>query len=502
VKILFSQQSRFVRAWLPVALFAMLGFLVMGYHPGAEDDGIYLSAIKADLNPSLFPHDADFFRLQMRTSFFDNWMASFVHGTGMPLVWAELLWQWISIVLIVWACWTLVCQLFEDVPARWGGLAMFAAMFTLPVAGTALYIVDQYLHPRNPATALILFAVSRVLARKAWQALPLVVLAFLLHPLMGALGISFCSVLVIVEPLQLRFQVFQRAFLTGEVTTAVVMIPFGWILDPPSKTWLDALHSRYWFRLYQWEWYEWLGVIGPMAIFWLIARMARRRGEQNLARLSLAVLVYSSFQLGVAMIILGPPSLIGMSALEPMRYLHLVYVFLALVSGAYLGRYLLRRNVWRWAIFLLLANGGMFLTQRDLFAGSPHLELPGFRSSNPWLQAFDWVKDNTPQDAYFTLDPNYMGAPGEDYHSFRALAERSQLSDAIKDTSVVTKVPELGPVWHEQQLATDGWSHFQLHDFERLKSQFGVDWAIVAFPAPVGLKCAWHNGSVSVCRIP
>ena len=43
------------------------------------------------------------------------------------------------------------------------------------------------------------------------------------------------------------------------------------------------------------------------------------------------------------------------------------------------------------------------------------------------------------------MDPNYLAAPGEDYHSFRALAERSQLADAIKDTAVVTKVPELGP---------------------------------------------------------
>ena len=123
-------------------------------------------------------------------------------------------------------------------------------------------------------------------------------------------------------------------------------------------------------------------------------------------------------------------------------------------------------------------------------------------SSNQWLQAFDWIKHNTPEDAYFALDPNYMAAPGEDYHSFRALAERSMLSDAIKDTSVVTKVPELGPIWHEQQLAMAGWAHFQLGDFERLRAQFGVNWVVVSYPLPGGLTCPWHNGSISVCRIP
>jgi len=473
----------------------------MGYHPGAEDDGVYLTAVKADLNPHLFPHDADFFRLQMRTSVFDNWMADFVVGTKISVEWAELLWQLFSILLIVWASWSIVCQLFRGRAARLGGIAMLSAMFTLPVAGTALYIADQYLHPRAPAAALILFAASRILAKKGWQAVPLVGLAFVIHPLMGAMGISFCCVLAMFEPLRLRFQFLEGSFIPEEAASALT-IPFGWIFDPPSKPWLEALRSRHWFRLYEWTWYEWLGVLGPMVIFWWVARIACRSGERNLSRLAMAILVYSGFQLTISMVILGPESLIGMSTLEPMRYLHLVYVFLALTLGAYVGRYVLKGNVWRWAVFLLLANGGMFLAQRDLFAGSPHLELPGIRSSNPWLNAFDWIRRNTPEDAYFALDPNYMAASGEDYHSFRALAERSMLSDNIKDTSVVTKVPELGSVWREQQLAMDGWTRFQLADFERLKAQFGVGWVVVSYPPPAGLGCKWHNGEISVCAIP
>lgn len=190
---------------LPAALFAMTsaGFLVMGYHPGAEDDGVYLTAVKADLNPLLFPHDSDFFKLELKTTVFDTWMAAFVRETGISLAWAELLWQFLSLFFIVLACWTIVCQLFEEASARWAGVAMLAAMFTLPVAGTALYIADQYLHPRSLATALILFAVTRIMASRHWQSVPLLALAFALHPLMGALGISFCCVLTLTlsEPL-------------------------------------------------------------------------------------------------------------------------------------------------------------------------------------------------------------------------------------------------------------------------------------------------------------
>jgi len=477
---------------------------VAGYHPGAEDDSVYVTAVKSDLNPALYPHDSDFFKLQLRSSIFDPAMSTFVRATRLPVPWAELLWQFLSILLILAASWSIVCQLFEEATARWGGVTLLAAMFTLPVAGTALYIVDQYLHPRALAGALILFGVSRIMAGRRWVAVPLLAIAFVLHPLMGALGVSFCCVLTLTlhEPLQVKLRELLTRPVAEYTTPAVVLVPFGWLFEPPSPIWLKALGTRHWFRLYEWTWYEWLGAIGPLVIFWIVSRVAQKRGEIKLARFAMAIFIYGVFQQAVAMVILGPRELIVLSALEPMRYLHLVYVFMALVLGAYLGKYLLRTEVWRWAVFLLVANGAMFFAQRQLFASTEHLELPGIASANPWLQAFAWIRANTPTDAYFVLDPNYMAEPHEDYHSFRALAERSQLADAIKDTSVLTKVPDLGPAWDQQVTAQAGWSHFKLADFERLKSDFGVNWALVSYPAPERLECRWHNDFLSICQIP
>src|SRR5208283_735919 len=147
-------------------------------------------------------------------------------------------------------------------------------------------------------------------------------------------------------------------------------------------------------------------------------------------------------------------------------------------------------------------NGSMFLAQRELFAGSPHIELPSMAPANPWLQAFDWIRRNTPEDAYFAMDPHYTTASGEDCHVFRALAERSMLADPNKDTATVSKQPELGPAWKRQVEAGAGWSKFQLADFERLKAEFGVDWVLVSYPQPGGLACRWHNQSLAVCQIP
>jgi hypothetical protein len=204
----------------------------------------------------------------------------------------------------------------------------------------------------------------------------------------------------------------------------------------------------------------------------------------------------------VAFAMLSSPTLIRLTPLQPMRYLQLVYYFMAVVAGGLLGKFVLKSRAWRWAAFLMIANSGMLYAQCAEFSSSQHIEWPGRAPSNPWLQAFAWIRQNTPTDAYFALDPHYWEAPGEDYHGFRALAERSQLADVPKDAATVTQVPQLGPEWEHQVSAEQGWSTFQLADFERLKRDFGVDWVLVSLSQTAGLDCRWHNQLLAVCAIP
>ncbi len=480
-----------------VLLFTVLGFLVMGYHPGLEDDGIYLAAVKANLNPALFPHGANFFRLQLEASVFDGWMAHFVRWTGMPLAWAELVWQLAGLFLILWAIKLIANRLFAEESARWAGVAMVAAMFTLPVAGTALYMVDQHLHPRTLATAMILLAVSRILNQKRWHAVPLLLVAALLHPLMAAFGISFCTFLAVA----LTDSVWDR-IATLRVSAAAAFLPLGWVFEAGNPAWRTAMNTKPYLFLLRWTWYEWLGALVPLAFFFLLWRISRGRGQVVLPRFAAAVFAYGVFQQILAFAMLSSPALIRLAPLQPMRYLHLLYFLFAMTAGCLLGEFLLKRKVWRWAVFLLAANGTMYAAQRAEFGGSRHLELPGRPPVNPWLQAFAWIRENTPESAYFALDPYYLQVPGEDYHSFSALAERSQLADAVKDAAVVTEVPELGPVWLRQVQAQQGWRNFNFSDFERLKAEFGVDWVLVAYPQSGGLGCRWHNSLLAVCQIP
>jgi hypothetical protein len=481
--------------------FTLLGFAVMGYHPGIEDGGIYLAAAKSELNPALYPYNSNFFRLQLQASIFEQWVSGFVRLTHIPLDFTELLLQFSTLMLTLFSCWRIAQRLFVEVRAHWAGVALVAAMFTLPVSGTAIYIADQHLHARNVATALVLAAIWRIVDGRRWQAVPLLMLAFVMHPIMAAMGISFCFFLTIVNSEPVHDWLGSWSVRSSSAV-APAAVPLGWIFEPQSPAWKKALDTRTYYYLYKWHWYEWLGALGPLCLFWLLWRVAEKHGQRVLARFALAVFAYGVFQQAVAMLMLASPSLIRLTPLQPMRYLHLVYIFMVLIAGALMGKYLLKASVWRWAAFLLLCNGSMFASQRIEFKSSQHIEWPGRQPSNPWLQAFAWIRGNTPADAYFALDPWYLAAPGEDYHGFRALAERSQLADAIKDTAVVTQVPELGPEWDRQLEAQHGWSEFQLADFRRLKKEFGVDWVLVNYPEPAGLVCPWHNRELAVCRIP
>jgi hypothetical protein len=493
--LLKSLDFSYRRNGLLLVLFSLLAIAVMGYHPGAEDDGVYLAAIKSDLNPALYPHDSAFFRLQMQATVFDKAIAAFIRLTRIPVAQTELLFQFLSILLILVGCRLIARRLFAEARAQWAGVALVAAMMTLPVAGTALYLADQHLHPRNLATGLILIAVSQVLAGKQWRAMALLLAAFAFHPIIAAFGVSFCCFLAVttIEPM--------RPLLSRGSSLALAA-PLGWIFESPTPVWHRALATRHYYFLSNWTWYEWLGALGPIALFGLLWRIALKQQNQTLGRFALAVFSYAVFQQTLAMIVLKIPAMVRVLPLQPMRFLHLTYVFMTLIGGCLLGKYLLKSSMWRWASLLVVINGAMFAVQRQEFKSSAHFELPGMQPDNPWLESFAWIRKNTPTSAYFAMDPYYISAPGEDYHSFRALAERSQLADMVKDPAIVTQVPELSSAWQNQVDATEGWQNFTLADFERLKSEFGVDWALVAYPASPGLECRWHNRALSVCRIP
>ena len=470
-------------------LLAAFAILLHGYHPGVEDDGVYLPAIKRHLNPQLYPHDFEFFTLQLQATVFDKLIAGSIRLTHMPAGIATLLWHFASIFLLLWGCWRISRRCFKESYAQWASVGTVAVLLTMPVAGTALYLGDQYLHPRLLATAAILGAIIAVLDRRYVLAAVCLAIAVVIHPLMASFGISYCVFLAWKER--------PRA----NAPLLALLFPLGWIFEPTSDAWRAAALTRDYYFLSNWQWYEWLGVFAPIILLWWFRRVSVRGGSTVVAHMTSRLVWYGMFQLAVAVILMLPPSLERLKPLQPMRYLHLLYLILILISGGLIGRHILRRHVSRWLLFFVPLGLLMFYAQRQTFPASPHLELPGTVSHNPWIEAFAWIRQKTPPDSYFALDPNHMERPGEDFHSFRALAERSALADYVKDPSVATQVPRLAPRWLEEVTAQEGWRHFQAADFQRLKRRFGVDWVVLEGNAAPGMDCPYHNEVLRVCRI-
>jgi hypothetical protein len=478
-----------VKDFVLLALLTLGALLVHGYHPWAEDSGIYIPGVEKILQPELFPFNSQFFESHAHLTFFPNLIAASVRISHLPLDMVLFFWQLTSIFLLLLACWQLIGKCFHDERARWAGVALIAVLLTLPVAGTALYIMDQYVNPRNLVACAAIFAIVKVIEKKYFLAALFLVVAAAIHPLMSVFAFSYCVVLLCIEKFDLPS------------TDLACLLPFGLSFDPPPAAYHEVALEHPYFYLLQWHWYEWLGAIAPIAILWWFSRIARSRQFGKLDLLCRALIVYELVYLLVSLILTIPPRFEALARLQPMRSLYLLYVLFFLFAGGLLGEYVLKNRVWRWAALFVPLCAGMFVAQRALFPASAHIEWPGAAPKNQWVQAFLWIRANTPRDAIFALNPTHMDIPGEEENGFEAVAERSMLADANKASGAVSMFPAMADEWFSQIQAQSGWTTFQVQDFRRLKSQYGVSWVVLQQPGIAGLDCPYQNATVLVCRL-
>jgi hypothetical protein len=462
--------------------------LIHGYHPYAEDSEIYLPGVLKILDPGLFPANADFFGEHAGHTLYPNLIAGSVRIAHLPIPWAVFLWHIFSLFLLLMATWQLASALFGSPRARWAAVCLMAALLTLPVAGTALYIFDQYLNPRNLAAFAAMFAVAETLQRRYVVAILWLVFAALVHPLMSSFAILFCGWAFLLD----RYR--------PQVLGFAVLLPFG-ILDAAPPAYHEVALRQPYFFVTRWEWYEWLGLIGPVVLFWWFARVARRRGMKNIELVSRAMVPFILVAAMAAVVLAVNPRFEAVARFEPLRCLALAYMVLIVIGGGFLGQDVLKERIWRWLVLFVPLGAGMFWAQRQIFPATSHIEWPWAQPRNSWAQAFVWVRENTPRDALFALNPYHMELPGEDEMGFRARAQRSMLADAIKDKGAASAFPPLATKWLEQFEDQKNWKQFQKQDFERLRQKYGVTWVVVEQPGVAGLDCPYENSAVKVCRV-
>ena len=488
-----------IRDSIVLAVVSLAAFFVHGFHPAAEDAAIYLPGIKKLLHPSLYPYNGEFFAAHAGRTQFPRLIAASIELTRLPFDWAILLWHVFSIFLLLLACWKIAQHCFPQRIAQWSAVLLVAATLTVPVAGTALFILDPYLNPRSLSAPAILLALVNYLDERYFRTVLWIILTALIHPLMAVFGVAYLLTLWL-PPRFLRLCSIKETKIS-----AMALVPFGLMLQSFSAghAYRDALDipAHSFFFLTRWQSYEWIGIFAPIALLVIYRSLARKKSWRCLEQLSSALIFYGVVFFLAALVITIPKSMAAWVFLQPMRSLHLLYILFFLFTGGILGEFVLRGQAWRWLALFLPLCGVMYFAQRRTFPASPHIEWPGVVPANDWLQAFAWIRANTPEDAYFALDPDHMNAPGEDEHGFRALAERSMLADRVKDSGAVTMFPRMADEWRRQLQAQAGWNTFHQSDYEGLHQQFGPTWFVVAPNAGDGLTCLYKNPTLKICRL-
>ncbi len=469
---------------LLLGMLTAAAVLLHGYHVGVQDQAIYLPAIKKLLNPSLFPHDAEFFLSQTRWMLFDEMMAWCAHITG-SLEWTLLIVQVLTVFLVLLGCLRLARVCFTDAAAQWAAVATVVAMLTLPATGTLIPLVDNYLHPRGLATAAILLAWPAVLRGRWWWLLGVAV-AVPFHPVMALIG---------------GFHLAAQRWRPPREVLALAALPALAILLPDTsddQAWRLVLDSRNHLFPLRWAWYEWLGVVVPLAFLFGIWQ---RSEPAATARRHVAGRLLLSTGAGIvaALMVSTVPGLERLVVTQPMRVLHITYIVFFLFLGGWLGQTALRMHPIRWAAVFVPLCGVMFYVQMRTFAGSAHFDWPGAAPRNAWVQAFVWARDHTPVDAKFALPFDFMRRPGEDFYGFRAWAERSRLPDDVKDRAVAGLTPSLARAWGSAPRLQEP---VHMESLPALRRAGHATWVILERPGVQALACPYSNDVVMVCRIP
>ena len=479
-----------------LSLLTLLAVLVHGYHLGADDAAVYVPAVKMAADPTLYPFDSEFFLSHAHLSVFAGVVGGSARLTHLPADTVIFVWHLAGVFMLLAAAWRLLCACFESGYARWGGVALLAGVLAVPVANTALLIMDPNLTPRTISTPATLFAVGCFLRKEYKGALAWLLVTALFHPQMSLFAAAFLACLSLGRRLR---EIPAPALAFGLLPFA--RLPLLFDFHPARGAAREALFSRSYIFVSTWAWYEWLGVFAPLALLWWFSSVTPRRTTPVFRLVARTLVPFGLLFTAAGVALSASPRLENLARLQPMRAFHLVYVIFFALLGGLIGEYALRNRAWRWVALFAPLAASMWLVQRATYPSSPHVEWPGAVDRNPWVSAFLWIRANTPKDAVFALDPEYMVLPGEDLHGFRAIAERSALADRVKDNGAVCLFPRLADEWEAQVHAQDGWATFKTADFEDLSKRYPVTWVLAQNRRLSSLDCPYRQAGLEVCQV-
>lgn len=484
--------------YLRLGALTAAALAIHGYHLGVEDAEIYIPAVRKLLHPDLYPFATEFFTSHEHLSVFAPILAGTARLTHLSLDSTLFVWYLVGVYALLASGWMFVRACFQSSRARWGAILTLTAVMSMPATNTGLLLVDPYLTARSLSTPLTIFALASFLEKRYAQVVIAVILTAAIHPQMVAYLLFLAFVMWVTSRKKSPVEEPVPA-----LASALSVLPTDFHLAPATGPYREALYSRDYFFLYNWSWYHWLGMLGPLAILAWFWRAEIRGVTTEFKRISFALIPFGLVSIAAAAVLATSPAFDMFARLQPLRTFHLITLVFVLLFGGVISEYLAKGRPWVLGALTCSLAAGMFLVARQTYPNSPQVEFPWATSSNPWVRTLMWIRQNTPRDAVFAVDAQYFKDDIVDSHGFRAISERSALADQYKDSGVVSLFPALADEWKRMSEATTGLNHFSVDQFRQLHEEYPqVSWVVIHGTAPAGLRCPYVKDNFSVCHIP
>ena len=482
--------------WFPLAaLFVLLATAnSAGYRYGASDLAFYGPAVMRELDPSLFPRDADILEAQARLTLVDEAMAALARFTTDNLPILFLGGYLLTLGLLAAASTAIGQQLYRN---RWTIVALLAALsLRHAVASAGTNTLEGYFHPRQLAFALGLAAVAAFLRGRRLLMLAPLAAAGALHPTTTLWFVIWVGVALFVTDARVRVPLAAAAALAaaGGVWAAVAG-PLQGRLAPMDAEWLRALADREYLFPLEWPVEAWAinAAYGP--VIWAIYRWRARRGVLLHGEPGLVAGLLTLVAVFILLLALQAAHVALAIQLQPAR----VFWMLDFVAVAYLvwaaaeARPLpARRPQLAAAALIVLAfvRGAYVMSvefpDRPLF----QVGLPG-----DWGRLAEWAQ-RTPPDSLWLAHPMHAAHYGT---SLRVAAERDVFVEAVKDAAIGMYDRRIAMRTRDRVRAVGDFENLSEREAAALAREHGVDFLVTE--RALALPLAFQSGELRVYRL-
>jgi hypothetical protein len=471
------------------SLGALLLFVIVatansgGYRYGVGDQAFYQPATLLRLQPGLFPRDRALIESQARLTIVDEVLATSSRLTRLdpPQLFFVLYLLTLALTFLASA------QLATTLGLSPAATGVFLTLLTLRhrIAKTGANTLEGYMHPRQLAFAVGIFALSASFKRR-WVPMGVCwVIAAAIHPttaLWFAAAIAGHLLLSSGRKL-LAFGVI--------VVVALLASPIARLTGSPvmDGQWLAVLEGKDYLFPSAWPPYAWILNLAyfPLIVYLSTLKMDQRLVGPSIILLGCFVASYGLVESHVALAV----------QLQISRVFWLMDFFVTLlIAWALIDSRTATRSPWisksAIAVVLLLSIGrGVYtLTTVSAERSIARIDLP----ANDWIEAMSWLRSQPP-DWLVLAHPDHAWLYGT---SVRVAASRDVVVESVKDSAISMYDRGVAMRTAERLAALSAYETLDGPRALAIGKQFGATVAVTDSDHPLALPVLHRNASFAV----